>query len=224
MWFFKKKKAKESKQHYNYKPEVETITVKVAAKDLNSPKKPAKEIIDEDSGLPFGWITHHKGFVDKVQNEEQHFISLYTSANGVLNRYAGLKSYIQYLKDGLKHYRQVGTNEGKYFKYYVVESEAAKSFKKDFEYMSRNIDSLLEEERNQKKQQELVNSALPTIENDLVQIIKDNPGIFQKNIYKEFDPLLKELVSSTLYFMAKDNKIIREKSGNSYKLYVKTVE
>ena len=48
--FGKKKKAK---KQYNHVPEISTINVKISAKDLNLSKK-STEIIDEESGLPFG--------------------------------------------------------------------------------------------------------------------------------------------------------------------------
>ena len=213
--FGKKKKAK---KQYNHVPEISTINVKISAKDLNLSKK-STEIIDEESGLPFGWITHNKEFVEQVSAEEMHFLSLYTTATGVLNRYAGLKSYALYLKDGIKHYDEVGLYEGKYFRYYIANN--INKYEKELKNMEENIDTLLEEEKKNIKKAELEEKARETIENDLFNIIFDNPGIVQKNIYKEFDPLLKELISSTLYWMADDKRIIREKSGNSYKLYIK---
>ena len=216
MFLFKKKKK--AKKQYNHVPETTTINVKISAKDLKSSKK-STEIIDEESGLPFGWVVHNKEFVEQVAAEEMHFLSLYTTATGVLNRYAGLKSYVLYLKDGIKHYDEVGLYEGKYFRYYIANN--IDKYEKELKKMKENIDTLLEEEKKNIRKAELEEKARETIETDLLNIIYNNPGIFQRNIYKEFDPLLKELISSTLYWMADDKKIIREKSGNSYKLYTK---
>ena len=165
----------------------------------------------------FGWIYHHKDFVDKVQSENDYFFNIYISATTVKDTYAGLKSYIKYLKDGIKHYKEVGLYEGRYFEYYIAYDDNIKSFENRLKYIEENMDFLLKEERKK----ELENKARPTIKNELLNIITNNPGILQKDIYKEFDPLLKDFIGSTLYSMSDDKKIIREKSGNSYKLYIK---
>ena len=52
--------------------------------------------------------------------------------------------------------------------------------------------------------------------------IRQHEGILQKDFYKLFDsPYAKEAVSEKLYFMAKEGKIERIKSGNSYILKLK---
>lgn len=51
------------------------------------------------------------------------------------------------------------------------------------------------------------------------ELVKDNPGIKQTEIYKRFDSLVKNDVQSMLYFMEKDGIIKREKQENSYKVF-----
>lgn len=59
------------------------------------------------------------------------------------------------------------------------------------------------------------------LSNELIPYIKNNPGILQKDIYKNFNMEYKYLIQQILYDMDKDNKIIRKKHGNSYELYIK---
>jgi hypothetical protein len=56
-----------------------------------------------------------------------------------------------------------------------------------------------------------------TLKND---VIRENPGILQKDLYQEFDSDFKQDISNMLYTMDKDQEIKREKSGNTYKVYV----
>ena len=65
------------------------------------------------------------------------------------------------------------------------------------------------------------NNVLPSLEKDLLAIVKENPGVLQKDIYKMFDPMARSYIQEKLYFCEKSGSIIREKSGNTYKLFVK---
>ena len=56
-----------------------------------------------------------------------------------------------------------------------------------------------------------------TLKND---VIRENPSILQKDLYQEFDSDFKQDISNMLYTMDKDQEIKREKSGNTYKVYV----
>lgn len=59
-----------------------------------------------------------------------------------------------------------------------------------------------------------------TLKNDVIHVIRENPGILQKDLYQEFDSDFKQDISNMLYTMDKDQEIKREKSGNTYKVYV----
>ena len=60
-----------------------------------------------------------------------------------------------------------------------------------------------------------------TAEKELLKFISNNNGILQKDIYKNYPLEYKQIIQSTLYFMAKTSKIKREKQGNTYKIYTK---
>lgn len=211
--FFKKKKKSQ------YQPIVENFTITIPIKESSSE---TEEIIDEETGLPWGWYAHNKQFVDQVESELNALRKKYNEADTILKKCAAIKSYILYVEDGNKHYKELGIYYYNYFKYYVEDSAELKKRIDEYKYIEKNMDRLLQEEKIQKRKIELENKACPTLESDLLHIIKNNPGIFQRDIYKEFDTLLKESISSTLYFLARNNKIIREKSGNSYKLYIRS--
>jgi hypothetical protein len=88
-------------------------------------------------------------------------------------------------------------------------------------YIQDNYDTLLQEQQEkialEAKKQELLQNM--DLEKSLQDIILSNPGILQSALYKKYDILLKDSVSEKLYFMAKEGKIKREKSGKTYQLY-----
>lgn len=71
----------------------------------------------------------------------------------------------------------------------------------------------------QSREHEEINAFKKTVDNELINLISQNQGILQKDIYKYFEPHFKDSIQSSLYFMAKNKKITREKFKNTYKLY-----
>ncbi|MFB0562948.1 MAG: hypothetical protein ACETWM_17255 [Candidatus Lokiarchaeia archaeon] len=59
------------------------------------------------------------------------------------------------------------------------------------------------------------------IKEEALKIIKVNPGILQTNIYKIINKYEKHEISEALYYLQKNNKILREKKGNTYRLFIK---
>ena len=55
----------------------------------------------------------------------------------------------------------------------------------------------------------------------IISVLKQNPDIVQKDFYKLYDPDFKSAISEKLYFMAKEGKIERVKSGSTYILKIK---
>ncbi|BFN03869.1 hypothetical protein [Clostridium tetani] len=74
---------------------------------------------------------------------------------------------------------------------------------------------------NKNKEIKEINQFRKIVNKELINIISKNEGILQKDIYKKFKPYFKDTIQSTLYFMDKNKEIIREKFGNTYKLYIK---
>lgn len=86
----------------------------------------------------------------------------------------------------------------------------------ELDNMRENIDRL---EGEYEEKQAFEANVLPTLEKELLKIIKGQPGISQKDIYKLFNPVAKSYIQSELYFMEKNGLIVREKDGRSYRLY-----
>lgn len=60
----------------------------------------------------------------------------------------------------------------------------------------------------------------PYIRRTIIEIIKSEPGILQKDIYDRFDPSYKQAVISTLGAMNREKVLFREPYKNTFKLYV----
>ena len=94
-------------------------------------------------------------------------------------------------------------------------------YEERLKYIHENYDALIKDEEeklaNEAKKQNLLENI--DVETDLKNIIYNNPGVLQSELYKNFDPLLKDVISEILYYWAKEGKVNREKNGRSYKLF-----
>lgn len=75
--------------------------------------------------------------------------------------------------------------------------------------LQKNKDVLLAEEA-------LKNKELVNLEQRVMKIIEDENEILQTDIYERFDPVVRDEISSILYFMAKNGEIRRIKRGRTY--------
>lgn len=76
-----------------------------------------------DGELPFGWMAYKKDVIDQIESELSVFRKGICEAEEPRQCVAAIKSYLQYLDDGKKHYYQIGECEGKYFEEYIINSE-----------------------------------------------------------------------------------------------------
>lgn len=58
-------------------------------------------------------------------------------------------------------------------------------------------------------------------EEEFLLLLKNKPGILQKDIYKNFDSDIKDIFKPLPRTLEKEEKIIRIKKGNSYQLFIK---
>lgn len=58
-------------------------------------------------------------------------------------------------------------------------------------------------------------------EEEFIALLKEKPGILQKNIYKNFDSDIKDVFKLLPRSLEKEGKIIRIKKGSSYQLFIK---
>lgn len=179
--------------------------------------KKESEII-MDNGLPFGWLYHNKDFVDEISATEKHMIDLYINASTVKEKISALKSKLKFYDDAEQYAKKCGKYHELYFKWMYLDSEVIKKTKEELLYMQENMEKLIEEEEKKKYALE---HDFAKFEKEWATIIGQNPGILQTDLYKRYDPIIKNLISEKLYYLEKERKIIREKSGKSYKLYRK---
>lgn len=110
-------------------------------------------------------------------------------------------------------------------KYAKIWRECNATYGVSFDYLDRLKETLNEIQTNYEiyKQQEITNTYIEQnsikIKEQILDIIKNNSGILQTTLYKNFDINIKSFISEVLYYFAKENKITREKKGNTYALF-----
>ncbi len=185
----------------------------------NNERKPIQEMLthsDKDGELPFGWIYQNRDFIEKIQNEYSFFLNnwIMYRAKNTRQEYAALKSFIQYMKD----VKKLCDSKGECFSFWrsniLFTDDYFEQRQNDLLYLEEHRDELLEKEN-------FVNLVLPTLSNQLLKIIKENPQIKQTDVYKKFDENIKEYISTELYRLEKNNRIIREKSGRTYSITIR---
>lgn len=171
--------------------------------------------------LPFGWVSHNKAFTDKMQSELTYFNRQVWDAEDDGNPIARrntLKSLLQYMEDAQK----LCDNKGECFSLWCSDYLMGENQKK---HTSDKLNALeknwkQEMERYQAKQKEAEFAAAFT-DDIIIEAIKQNPDILQKDFYDVFDSAYKVIIKNKVYQMAQEGKIERIKSGNSYILKVK---
>lgn len=90
--------------------------------------------LTEDGELPFGWMRYNQEIISQMEADIAPFRKAIHDANTPLDKYAALKSYMQFLIDGKQHYEKIGECEGRYFYEYICDSYESKS---NFEKLKR---------------------------------------------------------------------------------------
>ena len=75
------------------------------------------------------------------------------------------------------------------------------------EYLESNRDNLIDREKR-----------LPTLKNDLIEYFKDRPPILQKNIYADFNPLMKSDIQKIIRELENEKIISRTKKNGTYEI------
>ena len=175
--------------------------------------------LDENGELPYGWIYAHKDFTQKIESEYRQFLHAWldSKTKAPLEQYAALKSFVMYMNDVQAMCKRKGECYDCWRSVLFTDDFYQKSLSelKNFEANFKTI------EAEYKAKQEFEKHVLPTLEIKIMEIINDTPGILQKDLYKLFPSEAKSHIQEKLYYAEKNYKIIREKSGNTYKLYIK---
>ena len=204
-----------------------TTTSKSNETKINSEGEKLDKLIDGE--LPWGWATAYADYY-RPRDKKLYELSISAAnAKTIDDEIACLRAFISYYYQ----YKNECIAKGEcFFKYFSdMHMHCHNSRNPDFDFVTpreerlemilQNYDSLIREEQinraKEEKKQELLRTT--NVDNRIKEIISSNPGILQTDIYKKFDPVLKDSVSEWIYFAAKDGKIKREKSGRSYQLY-----
>lgn len=167
--------------------------------------------------LPFGWVTNNASFIQPRDKKIYDLLSVAKSGKSVSQRVQAYKDLINYFL----FYKDECRQKGELFELYFDQMWMHKDSKK-YDFIKEWQNELTEIEDSYldiKETEDAIEKAKPTIKEDLFLIIKDNPGILQKDIYLKFEPAIKQLVLDTLYELVCEGKIKKEKFGNSNKLY-----
>ena len=162
--------------------------------------------------LPWGWYYANKDFAEKLENEYRHFSNAMIDSrkDGVLAEYAAIKSMVVFMEDAKALCASKGECFVKWSSIAVACPETLESYKERLKSLDENMDVLLRQER-----------ILKQLGDDLLQIINEKPGVIQSQLYNRFDDSMKFHISNELYQLEAHDMIVREKSGKSYKLYIK---
>lgn len=172
------------------------------------------------------YVKYHNKIIkmeDNIYKEREKIYSIYNFDDRV-------KQYKSSIEELLK-FKNFCFSHGKGGQLYFVDTweHCHNSHTPDFSILEnlyselKNLESNKEffiiEFENKKKSKKLKDLKV-NLKNDLLELIENNPGIFQKDIYKIYHNDLKNSIQSILCKMAKEESIIRIKQGNTYKLYL----
>ena len=181
----------------------------------NSFGDPLDKLIDGE--LPFGWTNAKREFTQSIQAEFSKLqLSVNDQKSSPSDRVAALENMLTFIKQTQHMCDEKGECYGYWFKVYAV-GELHERYGKELADMKADFDKL---DVDYQERVRFEKDVLPTLKEDLIRIIKKNPGIMQKDLVKMYDPIGKNYISEILYFMNKEGKLKREKSGNSYKLSI----
>lgn len=166
--------------------------------------------------IPTGWLNANSKFLDQqddIIGEKAILVrdSVYTE-----ERLAAYREYFATVTEVGELCKKTGVAHYEWFCKYVIGSPDYEYHVAAYQQLKIDAPKLMERERYLKELYEVI---IPKLKTELLQIIKDEPGVIQSNLYKRFPVDKKDYVSKTLYYMAKDGKITREKSGRTYKLF-----
>lgn len=178
-------------------------------------KKQAKTDLDHltsDGELPVGWYYANKDFTKKIETDYHFFLDAYSNARscGVTRRYQALKSLVVFMEHTAELCKSKGECFAEWSTILVANPDIMASYSSELQYLEDNMDELLQKEK-----------MLSGLKEELKKIIAEEPGVIQSDLYKRYDKALKGSISNELYQMEAHNVIIREKSGRSYKLFLK---
>ena len=189
-------------------------------KKNNIQNKNSKEInkLDKNGELPFGWIYENREFIKEIESKQSYFLHAWIESRdqSPKEEYASLKSYLIFLHEAQTLCMSKGECFEKWFNDIIADADYLKKWNKRLSYLYDNINTLTKHYDNEL-------SFLNGLEDKILSELQQHNGILQTDFYKLFDEKYKNVVSEKLYFMTKENIIIRTKIGRTYKLELSEV-
>lgn len=182
-----------------------------------------------DGELPVEWYYEKSDFIKPRDNKLYELSIAASKATSLEEEKKLLQQFIDFYYE---YKNECFSKDECYQKYFIdMHMHCHNSKNPDFEfvkpkeerlkYINENYEQLLEEENlkliNEKKKEKLMIG----LKEKIIEEIKSYPGILQSDLYNKFDPILKDEISTIIYYSNKDVKIIREKDGRTYKLFIK---
>ena len=173
--------------------------------------------LEDDGSLPLGWASKHQAYFDEFAKSMVNYATTY-SALTCDEKIHMLQKMIAEYYDFKKECFEKGETFRKYFS--DMWCHCHNSRNSDFEYIEpyeKELEHLKEHREEIIRKESIVDQYAKDLDKNVMQIIEAHPeGIKQTEIYKHFPVELKSHIQEILYFSAKEQTIIREKSGNSY--------
>lgn len=172
---------------------------------------PESDTTEDDTDLPFGWVTHNKEFIEPIEKEFSYFMNIWIDARDKSPRelHSALKSFVGYMESVQKLCR----SKGKYFEIWCNEILLSPGY---LDARKKELEESSTEWLNLQREYDQKQKLLLTLHDDLWDLIISNDSILQTDIYKHFDNSVKQDIQSLLYNWDKLGKISRIKTGRTY--------
>lgn len=169
------------------------------------------EIEDSENDLPWGWLSQNREFTEKINKEYSYFLNGWIESRNKSPKelYSALKSFVRYLEDTQK----LCKSKGKYFELWFNEYLTGKDY---LTIRQKELAELSGKWIELQKEYELKQRLLPTLHDQLWNLLITNQSMLQTDLYKHFDDCIKSDIQSILYTWDKSGKIIRIKNGRTY--------
>jgi len=203
------------------------ITDKEILETFRNMAAPADDLdhLDEDGELPWGWFYHNQEAIKSLKEEYDRIYNPWKATykgDPVIERDATKK----FLND-MEALQARCDEMSECFGFYCATTIIGEGWKKHIEERLADLEANMEahiQEYEERQKMQAYRAELEAYEATLTDemmfdAIKQHEGMLQKDLCKLFP--YPKAISSKLYFMAKEGKIERIKSGNSYKLKVK---
>ena len=126
--------------------------------------------------------------------------------------YNALKSFVTYLEDVEYLCKSKGECYEFWFREILTTPDYITKRKNELNELSQNLEAL-------QRQYEKKKSELLSLDSRITKALIENDGILQSDFIKKFDPLIENEVREKLYYLSKEGKLQRIKTGRSYTLH-----